>query len=233
MTTYHHAKPAGTPTWVDLMTPDMDAARSFYHAIFGWEYDVAGPEFGGYTTARIGQHTTAGMSPIVPGVSRMPAVWGLHFATEAIAADVARAEALGAKVINPPMVVGAFGSMATCQDPTGVIFNLWQAGQHIGFQVTDEPGSTTWYELYSPNAKQARDFYAALLNATADPMPGDMEYYVLKHGEAMLCGIVQADPAGGVWPQQWVPYFVVADIDATAALIAPTDTRWRLPKARC
>ena len=27
MTTYTHAKPAGTPTWSDLLTPDIDAAR--------------------------------------------------------------------------------------------------------------------------------------------------------------------------------------------------------------
>ena len=47
MTTYSHAKPAGAPTWSDLMTPDVDAALNFYHAVFGWEYDIGGPEFGG------------------------------------------------------------------------------------------------------------------------------------------------------------------------------------------
>ena len=58
MTTHAYAKPAGTPTWGDLMTPDIDAARAFYHAVFGWEYDIGGPEFGGYTTARLDQRMT-------------------------------------------------------------------------------------------------------------------------------------------------------------------------------
>ena len=35
MTTYTHAQPAGTPTWVDLIAPDAQAARAFYQAVFG------------------------------------------------------------------------------------------------------------------------------------------------------------------------------------------------------
>ena len=132
MTTYTHAKPAGTPTWSDLLTPDADAARAFYHAVFGWDYDIGGPEYGGYTTARLGTRMTVGMSGPPPGVALRPAAWALYFATEDITADVTRAVALGAKVVNPPMVVGEFGSMATCEDPTGAAFSFWQAGQHVG-----------------------------------------------------------------------------------------------------
>ncbi len=219
MTTYLQAKPAGTPTWSDLLAPDVDAARRFYQAVFGWEYDIAGPEFGGYTTARSGERMTVGMGGYPPGAPAMPAVWGLYFATEDIEADVARAVKLGAKVLNPPMVVGDFGSMATCEDPTGAAFSFWQAKRHVGSQVTDEPGSTAWYELYTSDAKQARDFYTALLRATADPMPGGMEYYVLKHGEEMLAGIMQIDPAWGEFHTQWIIYFSVANADATAEAV--------------
>ena len=28
----------GTPGFVDLTTPDPDAAKAFYAALFGWEY---------------------------------------------------------------------------------------------------------------------------------------------------------------------------------------------------
>jgi uncharacterized protein len=219
MTTYSHAKPAGTPTWSDLMAPDIDAARTFYHAIFGWDYDIGGPEFGGYTTARLGSRMTVGLMGNQPGASPMPTAWNLYFATDDIEADVARAVKLGAKVLYPAMVVGEFGSMATCEDPTGATFGFWQAGQHVGSQVTDEPGSTTWYELYAPNAKEAREFYTALLGATADPMPGGLEYYVLKHGERMLGGIMQIDPAWGGLHPQWMIYFSVANADETAALV--------------
>jgi uncharacterized protein len=219
MTTYTHAKPAGTPTWSDLLAPDIDAARAFYHVIFGWDYDIGGPEYGGYTTARLGTRMTVGMSGPPPGIALRPAAWALYFATEDIEADVARAVKLGAKVLYPPMVVGEFGSMATLEDPTGAAFSFWQAGQHVGSEVTEEPGSAAWYELYSSDAKRAREFYMELLGATADPMPGGMEYYVLRHEEQELGGIMQIDPSWGAFHPQWMIYFAVANADETAALI--------------
>ncbi|HMQ34961.1 MAG TPA: VOC family protein, partial [Chloroflexaceae bacterium] len=124
------------------------------------------------------------------------------------------------QVLFPAMAIGEFGSMAVCVDPTGVPFGFWQAGRHVGSQVNDEPGSAAWYELYSPDAGRARDFYTALLRATAEPMPGDLEYYVLRHGEDQLCGVMQIDPAWGALKPQWITYFAVADADAAVAAIA-------------
>jgi hypothetical protein len=221
MTTFSQAKPAGTPTWIDLATPDADAARAFYRAVFGWEYDIAGPEFGGYTTARLGQRQVAGIGGnTTPDGTTFPVAWGLFFATDTIEADVARAVELGATVLFPAMAVGEFGSMATCLDPGGAAFSFWQAGTHIGAEVTDEPGSATWFELYAPDAKQARDFYAALLGVTAEPMPGDMEYYFLKRGDEMLAGVMQIDPAWGDFHPNWAIYFMVADADKAAEIAA-------------
>lgn len=219
MTTHAQAKAAGTPTWIDLMAPDIDAARAFYQAVFGWEYDIGGPEYGGYTTARLGQRMTAGMMGPQLDAPPIPAAWNLYFATDNIEADVAHAVELGAKVLYPAMAVGEFGSMAVCEDPTGATFSFWQAGSHVGTQVTEEPGSAAWYELYAPNAKQARDFYTAVLGATADLTPGELEYYVLKHGDKMLGGIMQIDPSWGNFHPQWIIYFAVANADETVARV--------------
>jgi predicted enzyme related to lactoylglutathione lyase len=225
MATYSQAKPAGTPTWVDVMTPDADAARSFYNAVFGWEYDIGGPEYGGYATARLGQRMTAGIAGNQPDAPPMPAAWSLYFATDNIEADVAKAVELGAKVMFPTMAIGEFGTMAGCEDPTGAVFSFWQAGSHVGAQVTEEPGSAAWYELYTSDAKKARDFYSALLGATADTMPGGMEYYVLKHGDQELCGIMQIDPSWGGFHPHWITYFSVADIDKTVAIVTKNGGR--------
>ena len=219
MATHPHAKPAGTPTWIDLMSPDAEAARSFYQAVFGWDYDVGGAEYGGYTTARLGDYATAGLVGNQPDAPPMPAAWGLYFASDDNAADVVRAEALGAKVLYPNMSVSEFGSMAVLEDPTGAAFSFWQAGSHVGWQVSEVPGSVAWFELYSPDAKKARDFYMALLNATADPMPGGPEYYILKHGDDMFAAIMQIDPAWGAFQPQWVTYFAVVNVEKTLATV--------------
>jgi uncharacterized protein len=219
MTTYSRPKPAGTPTWIDLMAPDAEAARTFYHALFGWEYDVSGPEFGNYATARSGQRMAAGIGPQMPGSPSMPAAWTLYFASDDAGADVARAEKLGARVMAPAMAVGEFGTMAICVDPGGASFGFWQAGQHIGAQVTEEPGSMYWNELYAPDLKAACDFYAALLGATTDSMPGEMEYYVLKHGDQQLAGIMEIQPSWGAFRPQWMTYFAVAKAEDSVAAV--------------
>lgn len=219
MTTLLHAKPPGTPTWTDLTAPDAEAARAFYGAVFGWTYDIGNPEFGGYATARVGEHAVAGLVGNQAEAPTMPAAWGLYFATDDIHTDVARAVALGAQELYPAMTVGDFGRMATLTDPTGAQFSLWQANQHVGWQLINEPGATAWHELYTPDAKAAREFYTALLGATADATPGGLEYYVIKHGDDMLCGIMQIDPAWGALPAQWVSYFGVANADETVATV--------------
>jgi predicted enzyme related to lactoylglutathione lyase len=155
----------------------------------------------------------------MPGAPPAPAAWNLYFASDDLQADADKAVKLGATLLNPPMMVGTFGGMTTLLDPTGAVFSFWKAGSHIGFQVTDAPGAVAWHELYSPDAKKARDFYTALLGATADSMPGDLEYYMLKHGDQMLAGIMQIDPAWGNMPPFWVSYFAVANIDDAVATI--------------
>src|SRR5687768_5865584 len=108
------------------MAPDLDAARTFYHAVFGWEYDIGAPEFGGYTNARVGERVAAGLGGPMPGVPPAPSAWSLYFATDDTEADVARTVGLGAKLHVPPMQVAGFGSWAVLEDPTGASFCFWQ-----------------------------------------------------------------------------------------------------------
>ncbi len=213
MTTFSRPKPPGTPTWADLTTPDPEGARKFYKALFGWDYDISGPEYGGYTTARSGTYPTAGLTGGVPGAPPPAPAWNVYFASENAAADTNRATGLGAQVLFPAMAIGEFGSMAALADPTGAAFGFWQAGKHIGAQLVNAPGAVAWYELYSPDAKRARDFYTALLAATADPMPGGMEYYTLQHGDEQLAGVMQIERSWGDFKPQWMVYFGVKNVD--------------------
>lgn len=218
MTTHTQPKAPGTPTWVDLLAHDLDTARTFYHAVFGWEYEIGSPEYGFYTNAWVGGRVAAGMGGPMPDAPPVPSAWSLYFASHDIEADVARAVELGAQVHVAPMEVAPFGSMAILADPTGAAFGFWQAKEHIGSQVNDEPGAAAWYELSTLHAQQARDFYCALLNAVAEPMPGGPEYYVLKRGDDSLCAVMQSDPADGQQPQ-WMTYFGVSDVDVAVGAL--------------
>lgn len=219
MTTHTRPKPNGTPTWMDISTPDLDAARHFYHAVFGWEYDIGGPEYGGYTTARLGQRAVAGLGGPPPGVELTKGEWAVYFASDRLDHDLEHALKIGATLAYPKMTMAPFGSMATCADPAGATFSFWQADQHIGSQINDEVGAVAWYELYTPDIQRAGDFYTALLGATAERMPGEMEYHILKHDDAAIAGMLPIDPAWGAMPAQWVGYFLVANVEQSVATV--------------
>src|SRR5260221_9596479 len=38
----------GAPGWVDLGAPDVARAAKFYGWVFGWKFESAGPDAGGY-----------------------------------------------------------------------------------------------------------------------------------------------------------------------------------------
>ena len=51
----------GAPCWIDLSTPDVDRANDFYGTVFGWTFESAGPEYGGYVNASKAGHPVAGL----------------------------------------------------------------------------------------------------------------------------------------------------------------------------
>jgi predicted enzyme related to lactoylglutathione lyase len=54
----------GAPNWVDLGTPDIDAAAAFYGAVFGWQFQSAGPDAGGYGMFTLDGKTIAAGGPL-------------------------------------------------------------------------------------------------------------------------------------------------------------------------
>ena len=64
-------QPAGSPTWIDLGTHDLDGAAAFYGEMFGWSFDDQGEDFGHYNMitnngAPVGGAMSSLMGPGVP-----------------------------------------------------------------------------------------------------------------------------------------------------------------------
>lgn len=217
MARFTSPKADGAPTWMDLMSADPEKAQAFYAKLFGWTYDISGPEFGNYAMAKLRGLYVAGMGGQPPGVE-MPSTWNTYFESSNLDADIAKAIKLGAHPVMPAMEIGDNGKLAMMADPTGAVFGLWNSNKHIGANITEEPGAMTWHELYTKDAKKAEAFYAAMLNATTSPMPGGMEYYVLQHGKAQIGGIMQMTPDMSQMPSHWSCYWVVKNTDETVKL---------------
>lgn len=215
MTTRTTKRSAGEPTWLDLATPDLAVAKQFYQQVFGWSFVDTGPAFGHYHFAQSQGRNAAGVGPIWPPDSPQPSAWTIYFASDDAAADVERVKALGGQVVVEPMVIADSGAMAICADPTGAVFGLWQANQHIGSAVENEHGSLAWCEVNTRDSAAAGDFYSQLLNASINKMAMEgTDYYILQRGEAMLCGILQMDHHWEGIPPHWMGYFGVDNTDA-------------------
>jgi uncharacterized protein len=212
----------GTVSWVDLQTPDLDKARRFYGELLGWSF-IGGDDanMGYYTTAQIRGRKVAGLAKL-SAQSQFPSAWTIYFATDNADDLVRRAKDAGGTVLMPPMDVAEHGRMAILADPTGAAFGIWQAKQHRGAEVVNEPGAMTWHEIYSHDVTKAREFYARLFGLEQKKLDSpDIEYWTLHKGENTVGGVMQMTAAMPKdLPSHWNTYFAVADADAAAKKVA-------------
>lgn len=219
MTSYPH----GVPSWIDLMTTDVVAARAFYAALFDWEYDVEPTDQPGvdYTMAKRGERTAAGMMQISPemAASGMPPMWNTYVTVDDVDAAVARVAPAGGSVQQPAMDVMDSGRMAVVADPAGSVICLWQAKSHIGAEVVNEHGSFTWSELMTPDPAAVAGFYHELFGWTTQTMPmpgGEYTVFFAPGGNENGIAGAMASPEPGM-PSYWGTYFHVDDAAATVA----------------
>jgi uncharacterized protein len=208
----------GTPSWVDLLTSDIDQAKAFYGGLFGWTFQD-NPEFGGYVTALSDGHAVGGMMARTPDMAG-PDAWNTYVSTADIDATVAAAIAAGGQVAMPVMPVGDLGKMAFLVDPAGATFGLWQPGVHLGFGKYNEPGSVTWDEHHSKNFAASTAFYTAVfgwgLEKTSDT--DEFRYYQGQvDGETVVGLMDSASFLPAEVPSHWAVYFSVADADEALA----------------
>jgi uncharacterized protein len=211
----------GTPNWVDIQTTDQDAAKAFYAGLFGWTYDDQPmPQGPVYSMAMLGGHLVAAIAPQSPELAAAgaPPMWNTYLAVDSVDDAAGRVEAAGGKVAMAPFDVMDSGRMAFVLDPAGAAVALWQANQHIGATLVNEPGTVIWNELITTDPEVVT-FYRDVLGVTTSTMDmGTGEYTLFEVGGEMVGGTT-APQMPGV-PNHWHVYFAVADADATVAKVA-------------
>jgi len=212
----------GTPSYVELMAPDQQAAADFYRQVFDWQIEESPlPEEAGggvYLQGRIEGDTVAGISGQMPGMEGHPAFWGVYLAVDDVDATTAKVEAAGGKVEAPPFDVMDLGRMAAIQDPTGARVNLWQAGEVIGTERANEPGTPTWNEIVTPDIEKALAFYAEVVGLGSQQSETMGDYTLITNVAGDTVGGAMLPAMDGI-PPHWNVYFNVTDADETAARI--------------
>jgi predicted enzyme related to lactoylglutathione lyase len=208
----------GTPCWVELSTPDIEASEVFYGELFGWAIPEQpnSAQLGGYRRAKKNGKDVAGVAPVMQ--EGQPPVWSTYVSVTDAAATVAAVGAAGGQVIVEPMDVVGLGTMAVFIDSTGAACGIWQPGTFAGAELVNEYGAFGWNELGTRDPAAAKEFYGAVFGWSAeDNDMGEMGTYTTwKVGETMVGGMF--DISGVVpdeVPAHWLTYFTVEDLEAT------------------
>ncbi|MER7753976.1 VOC family protein [Kitasatospora sp. NPDC097643] len=207
--------PIGSPCWIDLGSPDVNATVEFYGRVFGWTFQSAGPEAGGYGFLQANGKTVAAVGPLTEQGAQ--SAWTTYFRTADADATAKAVKNVGGTVRVPPMDVMDAGRMAQLTDPQGAQFAIWQAGTVKGLDVVSEDNALVWTELHAADQNAARDFYGSVFGWRAEPFPAPgITYLVLSPAE----GDQQATSFGGIAPvmaegqsPSWTPYFATEVVD--------------------
>jgi predicted enzyme related to lactoylglutathione lyase len=114
---------AGQMVHVEIPADDTAASRQFWGSLFGWEFSsFPGPSE--YHMARLGEEQGSAITNMEPG-KRGPRV---YFDVDDINAGASKVADLGG-TSNTPMPVPGMGWFATCTDPHGNEFGLWQTDE--------------------------------------------------------------------------------------------------------
>jgi predicted enzyme related to lactoylglutathione lyase len=210
---------AGTPCWVDLATPDIEASARFYGEVLGWEVPElpTSAEMGGYRRAKKNGKDVAGVMPLMQ--EGQPPAWSTYVSVADADATAAAVTANGGTQVAEPMDVMELGRMAVFTDPTGAFFGIWQPGTFHGAELVNEAGTVGWNELGTRDTAAAKEFYGAVFGWGYDDEPSDRvgTYTIWKAGEAMVGGMIDLNALGmpAEIPANWLVYFTVEDADAT------------------
>ena len=174
----------GVPCWIDTSQPDPDAAGSFYSGLFGWEIeDVMPPGSDAkYLMARLHGGEVAAISSATEGAAGSPA-WNTYVWVESADETAAKVGAAGGTVLVEPFDVFDAGRMAAFADPEGATFSVWQAKDHRGARIVNEPGALNFNGLETRDVAGAAAFYGAVFGWRTFDLPAGKAWTLPGYGD--------------------------------------------------
>jgi uncharacterized protein len=174
----------GVPCWVDTTQPDPEAAVEFYGGLFGWELENAMPPDapGKYFNGQLrGEDVAAISSP--PSDAPPQAVWNTYVWVDSADETAARVRNAGGTVLMEPFDVMEAGRMAVFADREGAVLGIWQAGEHRGAKIVNEPGALNFNTLNTRDVSEAAAFYGAVFGWEVLPVGGGEMWALPGYGQ--------------------------------------------------
>ena len=196
--------PPGVPCWIDTTQPDPESAVDFYKGLFGWEFeDVLPPGSPGkYFVARLHGGDVGAVGSRPEGAPPM-AVWNTYVWVESADETASRVIDAGGTVLTDPFDIINLGRMAAFADPSGAAFCVWQAKEHRGARIVNEPGSLNFNDLNTRDPEGAKSFYGSVFGWETLGLNGGFEMWTLPgygdHLEQADPGLRERESSAGKW----------------------------------
>jgi predicted enzyme related to lactoylglutathione lyase len=112
---------------IEIPADDTEQARAFYGGLFGWEFQAFEGGPAEYWLMRISERSGGAITAMEPGKRGTRT----YYDVDDVRAGAARVRELGGEA-DEPMPVPGMGWFATCRDPHGNDFGLWQTDESAG-----------------------------------------------------------------------------------------------------
>ena len=165
----HHV---GKLIFVELVTPDLAAAKKFYAGLFGWTFRDIQADGTAYAEAFIDGRPVAGLiHKNVPANEHRQPAWLSFFAVGDV--DAAKKVALqnAAKVLFEPHSIPDRGREAVFADPKGAIFAVLASSSGDPSDVLAAPGEWIWTSLITNDPDTDAAFYQKLFDYEVFELP--------------------------------------------------------------
>ena len=215
----HHV---GKVVLVQLVTPDLLAAKRFYGDLFGWQFRDL--KLGGedYAEASLDGHLVAGLmhKAVAEGEHRQSS-WVTFLAVRDADAAKKLAVANGAKVLLDAHTIPARGREAVFSDPQGAVFAVLASSTGDPPDEMADPGEWIWSSLSTTDPDADAGFYQTLFGYEVFDLPADQG---ARH--LMLASDRYARASANTMPTSrpdarpyWLNYVHVEDVAAASAKV--------------
>jgi predicted enzyme related to lactoylglutathione lyase len=214
----------GNWAWQDLGTSDLDAAKSFYGAVFGWNFVPMPMDGFEYIMIHAGDYAIGGMNGLGEGESPR---WIPYISIADIDSAVATIGSSGGTNTSEIHHIPGIVRMSYHTDPDGAEFALFSGeGEWADRSMPTMQAVKSvpiWYELACEHIGAEIGWYQGFTGwgHVEWPMGEGMVYNGLTVGEAPVAGAFDKSVFGdGDNPSVWRIYFEAPiSADATAAAI--------------
>lgn len=118
----------GTVCWRELQTKDLEAAKTFYEELAGWNLEQSKLSPVEYAEIHVGEKAVGGMMELNEGFGegwdQIPSHWGTYIAVDDCDAAFEAVKANGGVTMCPPFDAPNVGRICIATDPSGAHFSM-------------------------------------------------------------------------------------------------------------